>query len=181
MKSIAKNSVFIACSLDGYIADKNHGIEWLLSLPNPTQDDMGYNDFIKDIDALVMGRNTFEIVHSFEGEWPYPKPVFVISNSMKEIPVELREKVFLVQGEIKEILKTLHSQGYHRLFIDGGKTIQSFLKEDLIDDMIITTIPYLLGGGIPLFGELDQQLNFQCVKTKLEINSVAQCRYIRAR
>ena len=77
-----RNKVFIASSIDGYIADKNGGIDWLQSVPNPDHDDMGYNSFINEVDALVMGRNTFETVCGFDIDWPYSKPVYVLSRSL---------------------------------------------------------------------------------------------------
>lgn len=175
-----KNKVFIATSLDGYIADRNGEIEWLLSLPNPGNDDMGYQEFIAHIDAIVMGRNTFEVVCGFE-EWYYQKPVFVLSNSMTEIPREFRDKAFLVNGELKDVLMEIHEKGFHNLYIDGGKTIQGFLKQDLIDEMIITLIPYLLGGGISLFGDLPEMLEFECTDTKIFPGSVVQNHFIRKR
>jgi dihydrofolate reductase len=87
------NIVFIATSLDGYIADKNDGLDWLDSIPNPENMDMGYVDLIDRIDALVMGRITFEKVCGFNCEWPYSKPVFVLSNSMKLIPEGYEKKL----------------------------------------------------------------------------------------
>ena len=96
-----KNSVFIATSLDGYIADKNGGIDWLHSIPNPENDDMGYVEFNNEIDALVMGRTTFETVLGFDVEWPYDKPVFVLSNKLKEIPESHKGKAFLVKRNFK--------------------------------------------------------------------------------
>jgi dihydrofolate reductase len=84
-----KNLVFIAKSLDGYIADKDGGIDWLHSIPNPDQIDMGYNKFIDRIDAIVMGRKTYETVCGFDIPWPYTKPVFVVSNTLKEVPEKL--------------------------------------------------------------------------------------------
>lgn len=77
-----KNSVFIATSLDGFIADKNGRIDWLHSIPNPENDDMGYVKFEEKIDALVIGRGTFETVLGFDVDWPYHKPVFVLSNKL---------------------------------------------------------------------------------------------------
>lgn len=175
-----KNKVFIATSLDGYIADRNGEIAWLLSLPNPDNDDMGYKEFISSVDALVMGRNTFEVVCGFD-EWYYQKHVFVLSSSMTEIPEKFTDKASLVKGSLKDVLKEIHGKGFHNLYIDGGKTIQSFLKEDLIDEMIITLIPYLLGGGIPLFGDLPEIMKFECTDTKIFLNSVVQNRFVRKR
>lgn len=161
-----KNSVFIATSLDGYITDKNGEIDWLHSIPNPNNDDMGYVEFTNDIDALVMGRTTFETVCEFDVDWPYNMPVFVLSNTLNEIPESHKGKAFLAKGTLTEILEQIYEKGYHRLYIDGGTTIRNFLKEDLIDEMLITTIPILLGGGSPLFLELPKELKFELIKTK---------------
>ncbi len=175
------NIVFIGTSLDGYIADKNNGIDWLQSVPNPDGSDMGYAEHTKSIDALVMGRNTLELVISFGIDWPYTKPVFVLSNTMKAVPEGYEDKVFLRKGELKKIVADLNDEGYKNLYIDGGVTIQNFLKEDMIDEIIITTIPILLGGGIPLFGELSEPLRFKCTKSEQLINAVCQSRFVRER
>lgn len=176
-----KNKVFIATSLDGYIADKNGGIDWLHSIPNPENIDMGYGLFISQIDALVMGRKTFETVCGFDMDWPYQMPVFVLSHSLTVIPETYRDKVFLVKGTLQEILGQLHEKGHYNLYIDGGRTIQSFLKEDLIDEMTITIIPYLLGGGIPLFTELPGKLEFECVDSKIYLEKIVQHHFVRKR
>ena len=176
-----KNKVFIATSLDGYIADKNGEIDWLNSIPNPNNYDLGYSEFTSQIDALVMGRKTFETVCGFNIEWPYKKTVFVLSNSLTKIPEELKGKVELVKGDLKKVIEEIHEKGFKNLYIDGGKTIQSFLNEDLIDEMIITLIPYLLGGGVPLFAELPKRLDFECVDTKIFLGMVVQNRFIRKR
>lgn len=176
-----KNSVFIATSLDGFIAGKNDELDWLSTFPEIDHIDTGFNDFIAGVDALLMGRNTFEVVAGFEGEWFYKKPVFVWSNSLTAIPEKLKDKAFLVNGSIKEVLSELHGKGFQKLYIDGGKTIQSFLNEDLIDEMIITTIPVLLGSGIPLFAELPKQLVFECVKSTRFLDKVVQNHFVRSR
>jgi dihydrofolate reductase len=174
-----RNSVFIATSLDGYIADRNGGIEWLHAIPNPDGIDMGYGALMARIDALVMGRTTFETVCGFDMDWPYQKPVFVLSNSLTEIPDPYKDKAFLVKGTLTEILEQIHQKGYYSLYIDGGATIQSFLKEDLIDDMVITLIPILLGGGVPLFSELPKVLEFECTATEVYLDKVVQNHFRR--
>ena len=174
-----RNSVFIATSLDGYIADENEGIDWLHSTPNPDNIDMGYGEFTSQIDALVMGRTTFETVCSFDMDWPYQKPVFVLSKTLTEIPQKFRDKAHLVKGTLTEILEQIHQKGFYRLYIDGGTTIQSFLKEDLIDDMILTIIPILLGGGSHLFAELPKVLDFECTETKVYLNKIVQNHFRR--
>lgn len=173
------NSVFIATSIDGYIADKTGGIDWLHSIPNPNNDDMGYVEFSSRIDALVMGRKTYETVLSFDSDWPYEKPVFVLSTTLQEIPESLPANVFLVNGSLKKIISQINQKGFHRLYIDGGTTIRNFLREDLIDELIITTIPILLGGGSPLFTELPFELNFELIKTTTYLNHITQNQYIR--
>lgn len=176
-----KNYVFIARSLDGYIADEKGGIEWLETIPNPNQLDMGYTSFINKIDAIIMGRSSFEKVLSFGIEWPYFVPVFVLSNTLKEVQEEYVGKVEIVSGTPSTILNEVHSKGHKQLYIDGGKTVQSFLKEDLIDEMIITTIPILLGGGIPLFAELPEKMRFEHFKTEVFLDELVQSNYRRIR
>jgi len=176
-----KNTVFIARSLDGYIADKNGGLDWLNSVPNPDQLDLGYEKFIQRADAIVMGRITFDTVCSFDMEWPYSLPVFVLSNSLNSVPEELTDRVEILNGSLPEILEQIHKKGYIRLYIDGGQTVQNFLKEDLIDELIITTIPVLLGGGSPLFGELPGELAFEHVASELYLDALVQDTYRRKR
>lgn len=174
-----KNSVFIATSLDGYIADRNGKIDWLHNFPNPENIDMGYGHFMKDIDAIIMGRKTFETVLSFGIDWPYKKPVFVLSQRLDAVPKELKGKVQILKGSPQEILKEVDDKGLHRRYIDGGTTIQSFLKEGLIDSLTITTIPILLGAGIPLFGNLSKPQNFHCVQSQIFLEAINQSTYIR--
>lgn len=175
------NKVYIAKSLDGFIADKEGGLAWLFALPNPEDSDLGFLKFIDGIDAIVMGRVTFETVCSFGGEWPYPRPTFVLSNSLKSIPGQYKDKAELLTGSPSNIVTTLNERGYKALYIDGGKTIQQFLEEDLIDEMIISSLPVLLGGGTPLFGDLSMQQEFAHVSTNILINEIVQSHYRRNR
>ncbi|APD07554.1 uncharacterized protein UJ101_02051 [Flavobacteriaceae bacterium UJ101] len=175
-----KNIVFIAKSLDGFIAGINGELEWLHSIPNPENKDMGFVNLMNEIDAIVMGRTTFETVCNFGGEWPYRKPVFVLSHSLKEVPEKLKEKAIILSGDIKEVLNHIHQKGFHKLYIDGGKTVQNFLKEDLIDELRISTIPILLGDGIPLFNKIPNSLKFNHIKTEVFLNQIVQSHYERA-
>lgn len=176
-----KNIVYIARSLDGYIAGKHGELDWLDLIPIPEDTEMGYTPLMNEIDALVMGKTTFEVVLNFGVDWPYKKHVFVLSNSLKIVPEDLKQKVTLIKGHPKEILQQIHSLGYFKLYIDGGKTIQDFLKEDLIDELRITTIPILLGGGFPLFGDLDAPLEFEHLKSEVFLNQLVQNHYRRKR
>ncbi len=171
--------MYIATSLDGYIADADGGVGFLDTLPMPDNDDMGFADFMERTDAILMGRKSFETVLGFGVQWPYTKPVFVWSRTLEGIPENLAEKVSLVEGDASQVLELIHCAGFFELYIDGGLTIQSFLKNDLIDEITITTIPVLLGGGIPLFGPLDGLLQFRCVRSKSYSNGLVQNLYLR--
>ncbi|CAE6917670.1 COG0262 Dihydrofolate reductase [Vibrio sp. B1REV9] len=175
------NIVFIATSLDGYIADKQGKLDWLQSVPNPDNIDTGFFSLMERIDGLVMGRNTLDVVLSFDCDWPYSKPVFVLSNTMTEVPQGYEDKAFLVKGELKDVLADLNAKGFNELYIDGGVTIQNFLKEDLIDEMVITCFPILLGGGAPLFGDLERPLNFKVTKSEVVLDTLVQTTYVRER
>ena len=175
------NAVFIATSLDGYIADINDGLDWLHAVPNPEGNDLGYAQFNDGIDALLMGRTTYEIVLGFDIPWPYKKPVFVLSTTLKDVPEALKGKVEIVNGPIEEVLACIHGKGCRNLYIDGGRTIQSLMEKDLIDDLILTRIPVVLGGGIPLFGQLAETQWFEHVKTDVYIEQLVQSHYRRKR
>ena len=175
------NYVYIATSLDGFIATPDGGVDWLDEIPNPDQSDFGYGEFISRIDAILMGRNSFEKVLTF-GFWPYKKPVFVLSNRLKNIPEDLMHTVEIVSGnDIKTVVNQLNQRGYHNLYIDGGRTIQSFLAEDMIDELIITRVPILLGDGIPLFDRLTDKLQFRHEKTEIFNNTLVKSAYSRLR
>lgn len=171
------NKVFIATSLDGYIADKEGGLDWLHETPNPENIDCGFKEFMKRMDAVVMGRNTFETVMGFDSEWPYEKPVFVLSHSLKAIPSKFSTHAKLMKGSPIEVVDELNTMGYQKLYIDGGVTIQNFLRENLIDEIIISTLPILLGGGASLFGELSAAIKLDHLETKVYLNAVVQSQY----
>lgn len=176
---MTKASVFIATSLDGFIAREDGGIDWL-PVPDTNSgggEDYGYNDFIKTIDAMVMGRNTFELVLTFD-EWYYGElPVFVLTNKGVDIPDRISKTVFQMSGEPGEIVERMAEKGYHHLYIDGGKTIQGFLNAGLIDEMIITTIPVLIGSGIPLFGPTNRDIHLEHTGNRTSPDGLVQNRY----
>jgi len=163
-----KNCIYIATSLDGFISDTEEQLDWL---PNPSEEislEIGFPEFMESVDALIMGKNTFNMVCNFDCEWPYTKPVFVLSNSLKKIPSKYKNKVQLLNGSVEDVLKEVHSQGYSNLYIDGGVNIQNFLEKDLIDEIIITTIPILLGEGKALFSKMSNRLNFECISSNVD-------------
>lgn len=156
--------VFIATSLDGFIARPDGTLDWLLSRDDPTEDH-GYDAFIATMDCIVMGRGTFESVLQFP-EWHYALPVFVLSRSLKAVPDHLRGKVALSDLSPRDAMDHLATQGHRRAYIDGGQIIQSFLRDGLIYDMTITTAPVLLGAGRSLFGTLPKDMPLEHQSTK---------------
>lgn len=172
------NIVYIATSIDGFIAKKDGGLDWLFEIPNPDDSDYGYCDFIKSIDAIIMGRNTFELVLTFDN-WPYSKPVFVLSKTLKSVPKNLADKVEILNENPHSIVKRLNSRKYYNLYVDGGKTIQEFLKQELIDEIILARIPILLGEGIPLFDVLTKEQKYEHIKTEIFNNVLVKSHYRR--
>lgn len=165
------NYVFIAKSLDGFIATKDGSTKWLSEIPNPTKTDYGYLNFLKKIDAIIIGRFTYEKALTCK-PYPYSKPVFVLSNTLKNIPINLQDSVEIVNGDLNTIIQNIRDRGLKNIYIDGGATIQSFLREDLIDEMVINTLPVILGSGISLFGEIGQTIHFKNTKTIQHENGV---------
>ncbi len=173
-------SVFIACSLDGYIADRANDLQWLISIPNPSGSDFGNKEFVSKVDCLLMGRNTFEFIVGY-GQWPFEKPVFVASTSLKTPPAGYEDKISIVSGTPQELLAALERAGHHSVYVDGGALITRFLEEDLIDDMIITRTPQLLGGGYPLFGSFARGSIWKKTGSTEPNDYLVQTRYERDR
>ncbi len=172
------NIVYIATSLDGYIARKDGNLDWLMESPNPDKSDYGFSAFLDRIDGLLMGRSTFETVVGF-GQWPYTKPVFVLSSTMKKLPDGYQDKARIVNGDLRDVIKSLNKDGIKKIYVDGGKTIQSLLELDLIDEMIITRVPILLGSGIPLFGDMKNEIKFRLVDTEILNKDLVRSTYVR--
>lgn len=163
-----KCSVFIATSLDGFIARSDGSIDWLdaANAAVPPDEDCGYGAFMSTIDTLVMGRNTFEQVLTF-GEWPYGSmPVVVMSHRAVPLPSEAPQTVTTSRETPTDLVTSLAAQDKHHLYIDGGLTVQSFLAEGLIDELTITVIPILLGTGKPLFGPLSTDVHLSHISTQ---------------
>jgi dihydrofolate reductase len=172
-----RTRVFIGTSLDGFIAKENGDIDWLVAFASPEVNG-AYEEFIKDIDAIVIGRGTFETVLSFPS-WPYEQKVFVLSTTLKQLPDKVNGKATLVSMKPGELLAYLSHEGFSRVYVDGGNVIQGFLREDRIDELTITRAPVVLGSGIPLFGDLDNDLKFKHLDTRVYSNGLVKSRYER--
>jgi dihydrofolate reductase len=173
-----KASIYIATSLDGFIARENGDVDWLSGGDNDGYgEDYGFHDFMNSVDTLVMGRKTFEMVVS-SSKWPYgKKKVIVLSSRPVQIPSDLAETAESHSCSPMELVKILSECGAKHLYIDGGQTIQGFLKTGLIQQIIITRIPILIGNGIPLFGPLSEDIKLQHIETNSFANGFVQSRY----
>jgi dihydrofolate reductase len=168
-------SVFIATSLDGFIARQDGALDWL---PADGGEPHGYDEFIATVDAIVIGRKTFETVLTFDA-WPYgTKPVVVLSTKPSALKAPDGAVCDMMTGTPHEIVARLSARGMKHLYVDGGVTIQRFLEAGLIQRLIITHIPVLLGSGIPLFGPLPHDVRLEHVATRAYPSGLVQSEYV---
>lgn len=167
-----KISIYIATSIDGYIARKDGGLDWL-EYGHTGDEDYGFKKFINSIDALVLGRNTYEVVSGF-GEWPYKgKRVIVLSHTLKEV----RKEAELFDGQLTDLASMLHSKGIKHVWVDGGITVSKFLEAGLVDDITISVISVVLGSGIRLFSPMDREHKCRLVSTQSYPSGLVQLKY----
>jgi dihydrofolate reductase len=172
-----KASVFIATSLDGFIARGDGALDWL---PHDGGEPHGYDEFIATVDGIVIGRKTFETVLTFEA-WPYgTKPVVVLSSTPSALRAPEGAVCDFMTGSPSEVAERLSARGLTHLYVDGGITIQRFLDAGLIQRVVITRIPVLLGDGIPLFGPLRQDIRLVHVGTRTFPSGMVQSEYVIA-
>ncbi|WP_291272466.1 dihydrofolate reductase family protein [Geothrix sp.] len=173
-------SIFIGASVDGFIARPNGDLDWL---PADGGESHGYDEFMASVDALVMGRHTFEKVLTF-GAWPYGnKRVVVLSSRPVDGAAATRSAegaeaiVEHMAGTPAEVVSRLAASGAHHLYIDGGITLQAFLRAGLIHRLILTRVPVLLGEGIPLFGSLPRDVRLTHIATRAFPSGLVQSEY----
>jgi dihydrofolate reductase len=170
-------SVFVGTSLDGYIARPDGALDFL---PPGGGEPHGYDEFIASVDAIVIGRKTFETVLTL-GPWPYgSKRVVVLSSRPVDLSVVKDGVVEQMAGPPAEIISRLAASGAHRLYVDGGITIQQFLRAGLIQRLIITRVPVLIGDGIPLFGALPADIRLRHVATRQYASGLVSSEYLVA-
>jgi dihydrofolate reductase len=172
-----KASVYIATTVDGFIARENGSVDWLPTGEGTNSEDYGYHSFMNSVDALVMGRNSYELVRTI-GAWPYgDKPVIILTTRDLDIPENISNTVSQISGSPSEIVQRLTEKGYQHLYIDGGKTIQGFISAGLIQTLIITKVPVLIGCGLPLFGALPHDIHLKHLETLHFDNGFVQSQY----
>jgi dihydrofolate reductase len=167
-------SVFVGTSVDGFISRLNGELDWL---PEGGGEPHGYNEFMASVDTIVIGRKTFETVLAFD-VWPYgDKRVVVLSSRPVDLSAVRGGVVEQMTGAPADIAAQLAASGARHVYIDGGITIQGFLREGLIDRLVITRVPVLIGGGIPLFGSLPRDIRLRHVATRSYPSGLVQTEY----
>lgn len=168
-----KASVFIGTSLDGYIARPDGAFDFL---PTGGGEPHGYEEFFASVDALIIGRNTYEVVLGLD-PWPYgQKPVFVLSTRvLKDAPAGA--VIERMSGTPQEIVSKLTGRGIRHAYIDGGLTIQSFLRAGLIQHLTVTRVPVLIGRGIPLFGPTERDIKLRHITTQQYATGLVKSEY----
>jgi Dihydrofolate reductase len=158
--------LFIAQTIDGYIAREDGSLDWLLSLPNPNQNDHGYNELINGVDTIVMGRKTYEELLGLIEEWPYPNHKTYVVTGDKEFCVKT-ESTYLLHQIDEETITKLKSESQKNIWLVGGGTlITHFLNLNAINEMTLSVIPLILGKGIRLFPDTLKETNFTLIKSE---------------
>jgi dihydrofolate reductase len=169
-----KASVFVGASVDGFIARKNHALDFLHAGGNEPH---GYEEFWASVDALVIGRKTYEVVLAFK-KWPYgDKPVFVLSTR-RLATAPPKAVVERMAGSPARIAAQIAKRGFRHIYVDGGITIQRFLAAGLIQRLTVTRVPVLIGAGIPLFGPLTRDIGLEHVATRQYASGLVQSEYL---
>lgn len=169
-----KTSVFVGASVDGFIARTNGAFDFLSG--GGGERDNGYEEFFATVDALVIGRNTYDVVLPFP-TWPYgSKPVFVLST--RDLgPAPSGSVVERISAAPADVFSLLEARGFQHVYVDGGFTIQAFLRAGLINRLVITRVPVLIGTGISLFGPVDADIRLEHVRTRQLSGGAVQSEY----
>jgi dihydrofolate reductase len=167
-------SVFVGTSLDGFIARPNGDLDFL---PADGGEPHGYDEFMASVDTIVIGRKTFETVLGY-AVWPYgDRRAVVLSSRPIDLSAVRGGVVEQMAGSPAEIVSKLAATGAHHLYVDGGITIQQFLRAGLIQRLTITRVPVLIGDGIPLFGTLPGDLQLRHIATQAYPSGLVKSEY----
>jgi dihydrofolate reductase len=168
--------LYIACSLDGKIADHTGGVSWLESLPNPDQSDYGYTDFLASVDTVIMGNNTYRQILGFGIDFPYKKKINYVITRNKSLVQD--ENVQYVSEDIHGfILEVKQKPGKGIWCIGGGELIAFLLNHALLDEVRVFIMPVILGSGVPLVAELNQINHIQLIKTQTYASGAIELSY----
>jgi len=181
-----KCSVYIATSVDGFIAKPDGNVDWLHTAGDLEADmgdeDMGFRAFMNSVDCMIMGRKSMEMISNLNltpEQWFYgDMRIVVLSNTVERAPNNLKGKVEMYSGDLTSLVASLEKEGFKHTYIDGGKTIQSFINLQLVDEITLTRIPLLLGEGVPLFGKTLKEIKLEKAKAKAFANDFVQVKYL---
>lgn len=173
-------SVFLGMSVDGFIARLDHDLSWLTGdadvggAPDDGEGgDFGFAEFVSGIDALVMGRSTYDVIAPM-AEWPYQgRPVHVLSSSL----AEGADARIVVHRSFDEAVQALTDAGYRRVYVDGGRTVHQFLTAGLVDELTLSRVPVLIGTGHTPFGEFPADIPLEHVRTQAFSGGMVQSTY----
>lgn len=187
-----KCSIFIAPSVDGYIATEDGGVHWLetagrsvAEIDEKSELMQHFNNsmpnYMQNVDCMVIGRKLMEVLSSFNlppEQWPYGNAkIIALSNTIKEAPENLKEHVKIYSGSIPSLIAKLENEGYKHAYVDGGTTITAFLNLELINEITLTLAPVLLGEGIALFGKLSRQIKLEDTEATAFPNNFIELNY----
>ncbi|WP_433748121.1 dihydrofolate reductase family protein [Falsibacillus pallidus] len=174
MANDRKVILYIAQSLDGYIATNEGGIDWLSQVEKPNED-YGYGEFIETVDTVIMGRKTYEKVLSFGIEFPHKdKKCYVLSRPKTGSD----ENVEFYNGNVRDLISDIQKEEGKNIFIDGGaEAVKACIEEQLIDEYVISIIPILLGDGIKLFQETAASSKLTLIEGKTFDTGLVQLKY----
>ena len=181
-----KCSVYIATSVDGFIAKKDGSVDWLHTAGIPEADmgnqaDMGMTEYMESVDCLIMGRKCMETISNMNltpEQWPYGSTrIIALSNTVKQAPDNVKDKIEMYSGDLQALVSKLESEGHQHAYIDGGTTIQTFINLQLINEMTITHAPVLLGEGILLFGKTIKDIKLEQAQATAFANNFVQVKY----
>jgi dihydrofolate reductase len=167
-----KISIYIATSIDGYIARKDGSLDWL-DCVGGFNEDYGFQKLLNSIDAVILGRNTYEVAASVP-DWPYiGKKIVVLSNHLQTV----RKEAEIYRGDLIPLVTGLHADGIKHVWIDGGMTISQFLNLKMVDCMTLSVIPVILGDGMPLFNAISKEISCRLVSSDSYPSGLVQLKY----
>ncbi|HWQ48103.1 MAG TPA: dihydrofolate reductase family protein [Methanosarcina sp.] len=168
--------LYIACSLDGFIAREDGSIDWLTKYDNNPETDYGYSEFYESIGTVLMGRKTYEQVLQF-GEWPYKEKEAYVFTRQKDL-LSHEKSLEFVSGDIKEFVHLLKENKNQDIWLVGGsQLIKMFLNENLVQDLIVFVVPIILGGGIPLFDHIGKEIKLETGRIENYENGLVRLEY----
>lgn len=177
IKNMKKIKLYIAASLDGYLARPDGDIEWLTGFPNPSKSDYGYMDFLKTIDIVIMGGRTFYDILAMDVKWPYEKQTsYIVTRKPEQSSDNIK---FISENVIQTISELRNQSGKDIWIVGGGELIAMLLNENLIDEMILFHVPLMLGNGIRLFPSQSKNIQWELKDSKAYDSGILEVKYLR--